>query len=96
METMFSVGLKADAKGIQTFHIPKPEIKKPTDILIKIKQVGLDGTDFNMVRYDSKDIAENRNEIVLGHELLGIVEKTGKKVKTLKKDDLVTMTIRRG
>lgn len=96
METMLAVGLKKDANGIHSFTTPKPEIKKPTDVIIKIKQVGLDGTDFNMVKYDSKDIAENRNEIVLGHELLGIVEKTGKKVKTLKKDDLVTMTIRRG
>ena len=96
METMFAVGLKRDAKGVQSFHIPKPAIKKQTDVLVRIKQVGLDGTDFNMVKYDSKDIANDRNEIVLGHELLGVVEDTGKKVSTLKKGDFVTMTIRRG
>ena len=96
MEKMFAVGLKEDVKGIQSIYIPKPDIKKPTDVLIKIKQVGLDGTDFNMVKYDSKDIGEKRNAIVLGHELLGMVEKTGKKVKKIKKGDFITMTIRRG
>lgn len=96
MGTMLAVGLKKDINGIQSFQIPKPEIKKQNEVLIRIKQVGLDGTDFNMVKYDSKDIADNRNEIVLGHELLGVVEKTGKKVKGFKKGDFVTMTIRRG
>ena len=85
METMFAVGLKNDVKGVQPIYIPKPQIKKPKEVLVKIKQIGLDGTDFNMVKYDSKDIADNRNDIVLGHELLGIVEKTGKKVKTVKR-----------
>jgi threonine dehydrogenase-like Zn-dependent dehydrogenase len=96
MDTMFAVGLKKDIQGIQSFYIPKPEIKKQSEVLVKIKQVGLDGTDFNMVKYDSKDIADNRNEIVLGHELLGIVEKTGRKAKSVKQGDFVTMTIRRG
>lgn len=96
METMFAVGLKRNVDGIQSFYIPKPQIKKPTDVLVRIKQVGLDGTDFNMVKYNSKDIAESRNEIVLGHELLGVVEEKGKKAKSLKKGDFVTMTIRRG
>ena len=96
MKTMLAVGLKGNVKGIQSFYIPKPEIKKPMDVLVKIKQVGLDGTDFNMVKYDSKDIAEDRNEIVLGHEVLGVVEKTGKKVDAIKQNDYVTMTIRRG
>ncbi|MBI2649712.1 alcohol dehydrogenase catalytic domain-containing protein [Candidatus Woesearchaeota archaeon] len=96
METIFAVGLKKDVKGIQSFYIPKPEIKKPTEVLIKIKHTGLDGTDFNMIKYDSKDIAENRNELVLGHELLGVVEEIGKNVKTVKKGDFVTMTVRRG
>ena len=96
METMFAVGLKKDVKGVQSFYISKPEIKKPAEVLIKIKQVGLDGTDFNMVKYDSKDIAETRKEIVLGHELLGVVEKTGRKVRSVKKGNFITMTVRRG
>ena len=96
MESMLAVGLKRDVNGIQSFHITKPEIKKDNEVLVKIKQVGLDGTDFNMVKYDSKDIDNNRNEIVLGHELLGVVEDVGKKVKILKKGDFVTMTVRRG
>lgn len=93
---MFAVGLKNNVKGIQSFHIPKPAINEPTEVLVKIRQVGIDGTDFNMVKHDSKDIAENKNEIVLGHELLGIVEQTGNKAKGVKKGDFVTMTVRRG
>lgn len=93
---MFAVGLVRDKKGIQSFDIPVPVIKKPGEVLLKVKQVGLDGTDFNMVARDLKDLEEGRDSIVLGHEMIGIVEEVGAEVKSLKKGDLVTTTVRRG
>ena len=95
MEKMLGIGLSKNINGAQSFYIPKPQIKESTEVLVRIKQVGLDGTDFNMVNYDSKDIAEDRNEIVLGHEMLGIVAEKGKNVNKLNNGDYVTMTVRR-
>ena len=59
------------------------EIKKPEEVLVRVKEVGLDGTDFNMVRYGLQDIAEGYNEIAMGHEVVGLVEEVGNKVKSL-------------
>jgi threonine dehydrogenase-like Zn-dependent dehydrogenase len=44
-----------------------PEIKQPDEVMVRVKEVGLDGTDFNMVRCGLQDIAEGRNEMAMGH-----------------------------
>lgn len=95
-DTMLAVGLKRNAKGIQEAQMPVPKITKPNEVLIKIKEAGICGTDFNMINYDSKDIAEGENFITLGHEMIGVVQKIGSEVKSLKEGDLVTVTVRRG
>lgn len=93
---MFAVGLVRDKKGVYSFDIPVPEIRKPNEVLVKVKRVGLDGTDFSMVSEDLKDLAEGRDNIVLGHEMAGVVVAVGRDVKSLKKGDIVTTTVRRG
>jgi threonine dehydrogenase-like Zn-dependent dehydrogenase len=35
-------------KGVRSFGIPKPEIKEPDEVLVRVKEVGLNGTDFNI------------------------------------------------
>ncbi len=95
-ERMFGVGMKRSASGIHGFMLPKPRIESPRQVLVKILEVGLDGTDYSMVRHDKKDIAEGRDEIVIGHEMRGIVEDVGSKVISLKPGDDITMTVRRG
>lgn len=93
---MLAVGMVRGKPGVHDFEIPKPEIKQPDEVLVRVKEVGLDGTDFNMVRYNLQDIAAGRNEIVMGHEMVGMVEAVGDGVKSLAPGDPVTMTVRRG
>ncbi len=93
---MLAVGMVQGKSGVHTFELPVPEIKQPDEVLVRVKEVGLDGTDFNMVRYGLQDIAEGRNEIAMGHEVVGVVEAVGSKVKSLAPGDPVTMTVRRG
>ncbi len=95
MEEMLGVGLKRSETGVHSFELPVPKIEKPTQVLVRIKENGICGSDTNMVKHDYKDIAQDRNEIVLGHEGMGVVEKVGKSVKKLKVGDFVTMTVRR-
>ena len=82
--------------GVHDFNLPMPEIKNPDDVLVRIKTAGLDGTDFNMVRYELQDTAEGRNEIAMSHEMVGVVENVGSEVKSVATGDVVTMTVRRG
>jgi threonine dehydrogenase-like Zn-dependent dehydrogenase len=93
---MLAVGMVRGQTGVHAFEIPQPEIKQPDEVLIRVKEVGLDGTDFNMVRYGLQDTTEDRNEIVMGHEMVGMVEAAGSKVKSLAPGDVVVMTVRRG
>ncbi len=93
---MLAVGMARGKPGVHAFELPMPEIKQPDEVLVRVKEVGLDGTDFNMLRYGLQDIAEGRNEMVMGHEMVGVVEATGSGVKSLSPGDSVTMTVRRG
>jgi threonine dehydrogenase-like Zn-dependent dehydrogenase len=88
--------LVREKAGVHEFEVEEPQIVDEHDVLVRVKRVGLDGTDFQMLRYDKKDIAVNEQGIVLGHEMVGVVEDVGSGVSTLKKGDYVTMTIRRG
>ena len=59
--------------GVHAFDLPKPEINQPDEVLIRVIEVGVDGTDYNMVRHNSQDIAEDHDQIVMGHEMVGQV-----------------------
>lgn len=93
---MMAVGMLRGKPGVHAFELPKPAIKQPDEVLVRVKEVGLDGTDYSMVRYQEQDIAEGRNEMALGHEMSGVVEAVGKSVNSLAPGDPVTMTVRRG
>jgi glucose 1-dehydrogenase len=93
---MFAVGLVRGEKGVFDFEIPKPEIKKPDEVLVRIKEVGLDGTDINMIRYNLQDLSSEHNQIVIGHEGIGVIEEVGNEVKSVGPGDIVALTVRRG
>ncbi|MBI2861134.1 MAG: glucose 1-dehydrogenase [Chloroflexi bacterium] len=93
---MLAVGVVRDKPGVHAFDVPEPRIERPDEVLVRIKEVGIDGTDFNMLRYGIQDIAEGRDVMVMGHEMAGIVEAVGNEVRTVAPGDPVTMTVRRG
>ncbi len=93
---MFSLVMLRGKPGVHAFDLPKPEISQPDEVLIRVIEVGVDGTDFNMVRYNLQDIAEGRDQIVMGHEMVGVVEEVGSKVKSVTPGDTVVTTVRRG
>jgi threonine dehydrogenase-like Zn-dependent dehydrogenase len=93
---MLAIGMVRGKTGVHTFKLPRPEIKQPDEVLVRVKEVGVDGTDFNMLGHNLQDIAEGRKEIVMGHEMVGVVEAVGSEVKSLTPGDTVVMTVRRG
>ncbi len=93
---MKAIGMMRGKPGVHTLDFPKPEIKQPDEVLVRVKAAGVDGTDFNMVAHNLQDIIENRNDIVMGHEMVGVVEAVGSSVKSVTPGDTVTMTVRRG
>ncbi len=93
---MLAIGMMQGKPGVHAFELPKPEITQPDEVLVRVKEVGVDGTDFNMVEHNLQDIAEGRSRIITGHEMVGVVEAIGSKVKSLAPGDTVIMTVRRG
>ncbi|NIO63395.1 MAG: alcohol dehydrogenase catalytic domain-containing protein, partial [Anaerolineales bacterium] len=63
--------------GVHAVDLPKPEIKQPDEVLVRVKQAGVDGTDYNMVKYNLQDMAEDQDQIIMGHEMVGVVEDVG-------------------
>ncbi len=80
---MKSIKLK-DIKKLQITNVPKPKIINPDDVLIKVKSVGICGSDihyFNEGRIGSLMIDF---PFTLGHEMAGIVESIGQDVTSVK------------
>ncbi len=67
----------------------KPEIKDTTDAIIKITKTTICGTDLHILKGDVPSCAPGR---ILGHEGVGIVEKTGTGVTNFKPGDHVLIS----
>ncbi|MBW7453145.1 glucose 1-dehydrogenase [Paenibacillus sepulcri] len=74
--------------------IPKPDLTGPQDVLIRVLCVGLDGTDREIIVDNFARYPEGRSEMVIGHELLGVIEEAGSE-SGLSRGDLVTALVRR-
>lgn len=68
---------------------PKPDIEKTTDAIVKITKTTICGTDLHILKGDVPTCDPGR---ILGHEGVGIVEKTGSGVSTFKPGDHVLIS----
>ncbi len=68
---------------------PMPEIKEPTDAIVKITKTTICGTDLHILKGDVPTCEPGR---ILGHEGVGIVEKTGSAVTAIKPGDHVLIS----
>lgn len=68
---------------------PKPEILKPTDVIVRVTKTTICGTDLGIYKGKNPEIADGR---ILGHEGVGIVEEVGESVRQFKKGDKVLIS----
>lgn len=73
---------------IRIAEVPKPEIKNPDDVLIRIKYGSICGSDMGIYRGTNSLATYPR---LIGHEYGGIVEEVGPGVKNLKPGDAVAV-----
>ena len=90
MELMKSMKLTG-IRQMELMEVPKPDIVNETDVLIKMKTVGVCGSDVHY--YVSGKIGSQIVEypFAVGHEGSGIVEKVGAKVTTVKPGDRIAI-----
>ena len=76
----------------ETRQVPDPDIVNTTDVLVRIKAVGVCGSDMHYYTTGRIGSQVVQFPFIVGHEAAGIVEKVGKKVRDL----IVEWTRRRG
>jgi len=73
---------------IRLDDVPEPEIKEPTDAIVRITASAICGTDLHLVRGTFTGLKPGT---ILGHEGVGIVEEIGPDVRNLKVGDRVVI-----
>ncbi|MGH9869534.1 MAG: glucose 1-dehydrogenase [Candidatus Polarisedimenticolia bacterium] len=82
-------------RELRIVDVPAPTLKGERDVLIRVREVGICGTDREIAAFHLGTPSAGREVLVLGHEALGEVIDVGSSVRTLDRGDLVAMTVRR-
>ncbi|WP_407485238.1 alcohol dehydrogenase catalytic domain-containing protein [Elizabethkingia miricola] len=91
MNAVKLVSVQGENKLINDSTYSKPEIKKESQVLVKVKAVAVNPIDLQM--FQGKNEARIMSSDILGRELAGIIEETGNKVKNFKKGDEVFLAV---
>lgn len=82
--TMTAAVLRAPHE-LELTQVPRPTITEPTDILVRVEQTAICGTDLHP--YEGR--LEIESDVILGHEFLGTVEAVGAAVTQISEGDRV-------
>jgi len=83
-------GLVYNGPGkIEYKEVAKPEIKKPTDAIVKIVKTTICGTDLGILHGKTPSVKPGTT---LGHEGIGVIEEVGTGVRNFKKGDRVIIS----
>jgi glucose 1-dehydrogenase len=81
-------------QSIHLTRLPAPS-PGPDEVLVRVRRVGVCGTDKEIVDAKFGTPPPGTDELVLGHEVLGVVERVGDRVTQFRPGDLVVATVRR-
>lgn len=82
-------------KRLQLLDVPQPKPKGATDVLLRVREVGLCGTDREISSFEYGSPPPGSDHLILGHESLAEVIEVGREVRSLKPGDLVVAMVRR-
>jgi threonine dehydrogenase-like Zn-dependent dehydrogenase len=74
---------------------PEPKLASPTQAKMRVLDVGVCGTDREIVGFEYGTPPQGFDYLVIGHESLSEVVETGPQVSKVKPGDLVVMSVRR-
>ncbi len=81
-------------ESLKLIDMSEPKLGKG-EVLVHVFQVGLDGTDNEIAGGKYGKAPKDEKRLVIGHESLGVVEKTGRNARGMNEGDLVVATVRR-
>jgi len=92
---MKAIALVPHTKDVKLVDWPEPKIEAPTQVKIKVLQVGICGTDKEEISGGRAEAPKGERLLIIGHEVLGEVIQVGEMVKSVKLKDLVVIMVRR-
>ncbi len=93
---MKAIVLTPGTKNVRLVDRPEPQISSVDGIKLKVLRIGICGTDREETAGGRARTPEGKNELVIGHEMLGQVVDVGKGVTRVRPGDLAVFTVRRG
>ena len=75
-------------RDVRVDEVPDPEIKEPTDAIIRVTTTAICGSDLHLYEVLGPFIAEGD---ILGHEPMGVVEEVGSEVTQIGPGDRVVI-----
>jgi threonine dehydrogenase-like Zn-dependent dehydrogenase len=86
---------KPSAGAVEILDIPRPRIENEGQVLVRLIEGGLCGTDREIVRNRRGKLPEGAEYMIMGHETLGEVVEAGKDAHALRPGDRVAIAPRR-
>jgi len=92
---MKAIAVTPAKQQIALIDRPVPEITSPTQVKLRILEVGVCGTDREISRFEYGTPPDGSEQLVIGHESLGQVAAVGSAVKNFAVGDLAMVMVRR-
>ena len=92
---MKAIAVFPDTREIRLIDQPEPRLRAPSDVRLRMLDVGVCGTDREICAFQYGTPPAGRDHLVIGHESLGEVVEVGAAASRLKPGDLVVPMVRR-
>ncbi|HLJ13182.1 MAG TPA: glucose 1-dehydrogenase [Bryobacteraceae bacterium] len=92
---MKAVAVFPSQRRFDVISHPEPTLTSPSQLKIRMLDVGICGTDKEIVAFEYGTPPERSEYLIIGHESLGQVMEVGEKVTRVRKGDLAVLTVRR-
>jgi threonine dehydrogenase-like Zn-dependent dehydrogenase len=92
---MLAVAVFPAQREVRVVDHPEPQITSATEARMRVLDVGVCGTDREIISFQYGTPPEGSEYLIIGHESLSEVVEAGSQVSKVKPGDLVVMTVRR-
>jgi threonine dehydrogenase-like Zn-dependent dehydrogenase len=92
---MKAIAVTPGKREVSVVERPAPELRSPTDVKLRMIEVGVCGTDREICAFQYGTPPAGSDQLVIGHESLGEVVDIGSAVSRVRAGDLVVPMVRR-
>jgi len=92
---MKAVAVTPKSRGLALIDVAEPPITTPTQVKLRVLEVGVCGTDREICSFQYGTPPEGSDHLIIGHESLAEVLEVGTGVARLRRGDLVVPMVRR-